>query len=72
MHDDLVTWQAWSLRRSITRAQMSLDQHWAHYLSHGADVSRIDLDAFLQRALHLPRFPQDLLDYAAQELTTDQ
>lgn len=72
MQDSLVTQQAWSLRRSITRAQISLDQLWAHYISLGGDAARFDVDAYLQRSLHLPRFPRNLLDYAAQELITDQ
>ncbi|MEF3121721.1 hypothetical protein [Kocuria flava] len=69
---NLVTQQAWSLRRSIARAQISLDQLWAHYLSHGGDAGRFDVDAYLQGSLHLSRFQRDLLDYAAQELITDQ
>ena len=72
VQDGPVTQQAWVLQRSITRAQISVDQLWAHYISLGGDAGRFDVDAYLNRAAHLPRFQRDLLDYAARELMTDQ
>lgn len=70
MLDALAARQARALRQTLALTDITVSQLWWHYLSLGGDVDRLEVEAYLHQALHLPRLQRKLLDRAAQELLT--
>lgn len=62
--------QARLLHLAMTRAGITLEQLWLFYLHLGGTAHRVEVDAYLHRALKLPRTQRDLLARAANTLIT--
>lgn len=64
--------QASLLGRTMRQARLQLDEVWMHYFSFGGDVGEMEVEAYLNHALALPKLQRDLLAHAVNELIDDQ
>lgn len=71
MLDARTAQQARVLQHTIAQANISAFRLWWHYFSLSGDVGELEIDAYLQQALHLPSSQRQLLDHAAHELIND-
>lgn len=62
--------QARLLHLALTRAGITVEQLWVFYLHLGGTAHRVEIDAYLHRAVKLPRAQRDLLAHAANTLIT--
>ena len=64
--------QARLLRRAMVQANLQLDELWLHYFSIGGDAGPMEVDAYLNHAMGLPRLQRDVLAHALNELADDR
>ncbi|WET77730.1 SpoIIE family protein phosphatase [Amycolatopsis sp. QT-25] len=51
----------------FARTGLTVEQLWLRYFALGGDVTEVELDAFLQGALSLPRIQRDMVTHAINE-----
>ncbi|RSM63502.1 serine/threonine-protein phosphatase [Amycolatopsis sp. WAC 01376] len=51
----------------FARTGLTVEQLWLRYFALGGDVSEVELDAFLQGVLPLPRIQRDMVTHAVNE-----
>ncbi len=66
--DDIGHRQANMLYHAMRQAGLRLDQVWMHYFSFGGEVGEMEVEAYLNHAMALPKLQRDMLAQAVNEL----
>ena len=64
--------QARLVWRAMREARLVVGDVWLHYFSIGGDADELEVEAYLNHAIGLPRLQRDMLAHAVNELILDE